>query len=118
MRRYALLLFSFCVLVFCVLLHAAEEYTLGPDSQRQAGVPKGNVEHFTSTDSKIFPGTTRDYWVYAPAQYKAGKAAPWMVFQDGAGYIKEDGASRVPIVFDNLIAKGDLPPMIGIFVDP
>ena len=25
---------------------------------------------------------------------------------------------RVPVVFDNLIAKHDLPPMIGIFVDP
>ena len=25
---------------------------------------------------------------------------------------------RVPVVFDNLIAKHDLPPLIGIFVDP
>ena len=50
-------------------LFAAEQYPLGPDSHPQAGVPKGTVTQHTWT-SKIFPGTTRDYWVYVPAQYK------------------------------------------------
>src|SRR5258707_14232505 len=39
-----------------------------------------------------------------------------MLFRDGSGYLG-DGI-RVPVVLDNLIAKGELPPMIGIFVDP
>src|SRR5690242_18456429 len=99
-------------------VYAADEYTLGPDSQRHPGVPQGTVEHYTWDHSKIFPGTTRSYWIYVPAQYKRDKPAPYMVFQDGAGYVKEDGSSRVPIVFDNLIARGELPPLIGIFVDP
>jgi gluconolactonase len=110
-------------LLFCLLAVAAgtravaEEYTLGPDSQRQPGVPQGTVTHYTWT-SKIFPGTTRDYWVYVPAQYSKDKPACVMVFQDGAGFIKEDGSSRVPIVFDNLIAKHEMPVTIGIFINP
>ena len=54
------------------LARAGEEYPLGPDSQRQPGVPQGTVTHYTWT-SKIFPGTVRDYWVYVPAQYVRGK---------------------------------------------
>ena len=50
-----------------VWLVAQEKYPLGPDSPRQSGVPQGKVTKHTST-SQIFPGTVRDYWIYAPAQ--------------------------------------------------
>ncbi len=95
----------------------AEEYKLGPDSNRKPGVPRGAVSHHT-WKSTIFPGTVRDYWVYVPAQYNAAKKACLMVFQDGGGYIKDDGSWRVPIVFDNLIASGEMPVTIGVFVNP
>jgi gluconolactonase len=95
----------------------ADEYSLGPDSQRQPGVPKGTVTKFRWS-SKIFPGTVRDYWVYVPAQYKPDQAAALMVFQDGESYIKEDGQLRGPIVLDNLIHQGSIPVMIGIFINP
>jgi gluconolactonase len=110
-------------LLICMLgiaagtLSAVEEYPLGPDSQRQPGVPQGAVTHYTWT-SKIFPGTTRDYWVYVPAQYKREKPACVMVFQDGEGFIKETGRARIPIVFDNLIAKHEMPVTIGVFINP
>jgi enterochelin esterase-like enzyme len=100
------------------LAFAQQTYTLSPDSQRQANVPKGSVTKHTWVNSKIYPGTTRDYWVYVPAQYNAATPAPVMVFQDGAGFIPDDGAWRVPIVFDNLIANKQMPPTIGIFIDP
>ena len=99
------------------LVWAGEDYPLGPDSQRQPGVPQGTVTHYTWT-SKIFPGTVRDYWVYVPAQYVPEKPACVMVFQDGKGYIGEDGRARIPIVFDNLIAKHDMPVTIAILIDP
>jgi len=41
-----------------------------------------------------------------------------MIFQDGAGYVAEDGRWRVPIVFDNLIHKHEMPVTIGIFINP
>jgi sugar lactone lactonase YvrE/enterochelin esterase-like enzyme len=95
----------------------AREYKPGPDSERRAGVPQGKVTRHAWT-SKIYPGTARDYWVYAPAQYKPDKPAAVMVFQDGGGFAAEDGAWRVPIVFDNLIRRGEIPVTIGIFINP
>ncbi|MBL8175104.1 MAG: SMP-30/gluconolactonase/LRE family protein [Bryobacterales bacterium] len=96
---------------------AAQDYVLGPDSQRQPNVPKGTVTQHTWT-SKVFPGTVRDYWVYVPAQYDASRPTPFMIFQDGGGMVREEGAFRVPVVLDNLIHKKDVPAMIGIFVNP
>ena len=94
-----------------------EEYKLGPDSMRHEGVPQGSVTKDV-WHSKVFPGTVRDYWVYVPAQYDGKKPACIMVFQDGQAYVKEDGDFRVPVVFDNLIHKGEMPVTIGIFINP
>ncbi len=94
-----------------------EQYKLGEDSMRREGVPRGTVMHQT-WKSKIFPGTVRHYSVYVPKQYDADKSTAVMIFQDGHAYVDENGQFRVPVVFDNLIHKGDLPPIIGIFIDP
>jgi enterochelin esterase-like enzyme/sugar lactone lactonase YvrE len=96
------------------LLHA-EDYTLGPDSQPQPGVPKGALTKHVLPPGKFYPGVPHNYSLYIPAQYNRAKPTPFMIFLDGGGFA---GNMRVPIVFDNLIAKGDLPPMIGIFIDP
>jgi len=91
---------------------------LGPDSQVQEGVPKGTVREFEWTASKTFPGTSRKWWLYIPAQYTPDKPAAVMVFQDGGGYVKPDGSWRVPVVFDNLIHKKQMPVTAGIFINP
>jgi enterochelin esterase-like enzyme len=41
-----------------------------------------------------------------------------MVFEDGKSYVSEDGRARIPIVFDNLIAKHDMPVTIAILIEP
>jgi enterochelin esterase-like enzyme len=98
---------------------AADDYKLGPDSMPKADVPKGKVEKFAWNDSKAFPGTNRDCWIYIPAQYKAdGPPACLMVFQDGGGYQNSTGQWRVPVVFDNLIAAGEMPVTVALFVEP
>lgn len=104
-------------LVFGPMAKAANDYKLGPDSSPQPGVPRGTVTKHSWT-SKIYPGTTRDYWVYVPAQYKKETPACLMVFQDGGGYAKTDGGWRVPVVFDNLIAKKEMPITVGVFINP
>ena len=53
-----------------------QEYVLGPDSQRQPGVPQGKVTKLEWT-SQIYPGTVRDYWIYVPARYDPAKPA-WL----------------------------------------
>ncbi|TMQ32341.1 MAG: esterase family protein, partial [Planctomycetota bacterium] len=106
-----------CVLICPAALPAADDYKLAPDSQEQPGVPKGKVTKHT-WKSDIFAGTVRDYYVYVPAQYDAKTPACVMVFQDGGGYVNPSGQFRVPIVFDNLIHKKEMPVTIGIFINP
>ncbi|UFH56988.1 esterase family protein [Spirosoma sp. KNUC1025] len=96
---------------------SSEMLTYGPDSQRQAGVPKGEVTK-SVWKSKVFPNTIREYYVYVPAQYNPQNPAALMVFQDGHTYVKEDGDFRVPIVFDNLIHQKAMPVTIGLFINP
>ena len=90
-----------------------EVYATHPDSVEKPGVPKGTLTQQPRRKSAIFPGTERDWWVYVPSQYRAGTPACVMVFQDG-GRMRE----FVPTVFDNLIAEGDMPVTVGIFIDP
>lgn len=89
-----------------------------PDAVAKDDVPKGKVEQMPAFESsKTFPGTTRDWWVYVPAQYDANKPAALMVFQDGQNMMGK-WRWRIPTVFDNLIAKGDMPPTIAVFINP
>lgn len=97
---------------------AHDIYQLGPDSQRQEGVPEGVVTKHHFASRKAFPGTERDYWIYVPKQYRADKPACLMVFQDGEWYVDSKRDFRVPIVFDNLIHKGEMPVTIGVFINP
>ncbi len=107
--------------MLCCLMARAEEkinYPAPPESVRKDGVAKGRLIAGAFRESRIYPGTERDYWVYIPAQIDANKPAPLMVFQDGAGYCNEKSGSRATIVFDNLIHENAIPPLVGLFVNP
>lgn len=71
--------------------------------------PKGDVLAFTFAESRIFPGTIRDYWVYVPAQYDGRTPACVHVNQDGIQF-------NAPQVFDRLIHEKRMPVTIGVFV--
>jgi gluconolactonase len=96
-----------------VALAAEPEFPLTEDSKSQPNVPKGTMLKGTylATEGSVFPGTEREYQIYLPAGFDKTKPAPFMVFQDGVIY-------QAPIVFDNLIAKKDIPPLVGIFIKP
>lgn len=97
---------------------AMESPSILSDRDAQDGVPIGEVTRGVFEQSKSFPGTRRDYHVYVPAQYDANQPANLMVFMDGLNYAKSDGAFRVPVVFDNLIHKKEMPVTIAVFVNP
>ncbi|MBM3984064.1 MAG: esterase family protein [Planctomycetes bacterium] len=97
---------------------AADDYTFGPDSVRAEGVPKGKVTQFKWDKSNVFEGTARDCWLYVPDQYDGKTPACVMVFQDGGSYVNEKGQFRVPVVFDNLIHKKEIPVTVGVFLNP
>lgn len=89
----------------------SDKYPLGPDSERQPGIPAGKTFTFELTNSKIFPNTDRTITVYIPAEYKADKPACTFIFLDGIGF-------EAPVVFDNLTAQHAIPIIIAIGVAP
>jgi gluconolactonase len=111
MRRFVLL-----ALLTAMLVHAQKTYVLGPDSHPQTGVPQGAVTKYELKPGRFYPGTPHTYSIYVPAQYDAAKPTPFMIFLDGSGFLSD--RVQAPVVFDNLIARHELPPIIGIFVDP
>ncbi|MBX3439331.1 MAG: esterase family protein, partial [Planctomycetaceae bacterium] len=94
---------------------AQTEFQTHPDAQPQPGVPQGKVEGPFTWHSSIFPGTVREYWVYVPAQYDAARPTCVFVVQDGLGHAER---CNIPVTLDNLIHKKDVPPQIGIFINP
>ncbi len=104
-------LFAIASLAFTLSSFGVDDYQPGPDSKKQPGVPEGTITKYTWTNSKVFPDTVREYWVYVPKQYDGSKPACVFVCQDGQMY-------SAPVVFDNLIHKKEIPVTIGIFIRP
>jgi enterochelin esterase-like enzyme len=90
-----------------------EVYDDQPELTANPDVPHGKLTQLPRLSSKIFEGTTRDWWVYVPEQYDGKTPAAVMVFQDGGGY-----KDFVSTVFDNLIAQKAMPVTVGVFVNP
>lgn len=90
-----------------------EVYATRPENVEHPGVPKGELKQQPALKCATFAGTTRDWWVYVPAQYKAETAACVMFFEDGGGM-----KNYIPTVFDNLIARGEMPVTVGVFINP
>ncbi len=125
MSRFFRFLLAFSILLATARLRADEpkpvasgDKTAASGSEKSANEgekpvspPKGEVIKYTFDQSKIFPGTTRGYWVYVPKQYDPTKPACLFVDQDGVQF-------STPGVFDQLIASGEMPITIGVFVQP
>src|SRR5205085_8025451 len=112
------------------------KFVVGPEYKTDAdltdlGNPKGKYFEFTNklADSKIFRGddktlepakkpvrTGRRIFVYVPAEYKDGTAAPFLIIHDGPGQMK-----LVRNALDNLTisknANRKLPAFIAIAVE-
>lgn len=89
----------------------AQSSAPNPSTSAATVAAKGEVLEFTLSESKVFPGTTRKFWVYIPAAYNPERPACLYVHQDGV-------ANNAPEVFDKLIASHEMPVTIGVFVQP
>lgn len=122
LHRKANIILSICMMAVSPSAMIAQETKSenehGPDSVRNESVPRGTVTQHQWLESQVFPGTKRHYSIYVPKQYDGSKPAALMVFQDGHAFQGETGDFRLPVVFDNLIAKGDMPVTIAVMVDP
>lgn len=75
-----------------------------PDPQ----VPRGRIEE-TGVDSTAF-GEERRIGMYLPAGYEPGRPYPLVIVHDGFDYVDHASLQQV---LDNLIHRGDLPPLIA-----
>jgi enterochelin esterase-like enzyme len=125
----------------------APPYANDPAFSEKPGVPKGRVVRFTmnSAESKIFPTAPagaargapqteppqhqtfqRQVAVYIPAGYVPNTPAPFIVVQDGQGYVANEGADGntpagrafMPPMLDNLIYEKRIPPVVAVLVAP
>ena len=87
-------------------------------SAGETNAESGKLTKLEFAQSKIFPGTTRNVWIYVPAQHDGSKPAPVAAFCDGASYVNPDRDNYVPALFDKLTEAGEMPPTIGVFVNP
>ena len=96
------------------------QYNPCAEAYPASDVPRGAVTHFERwSDSRIFAGTVRDIWIYAPAQLATTEEPPDLIFfQDGVGYVNPDGSVRATAVLDTLIHAAELRPTVGVFVNP
>jgi enterochelin esterase-like enzyme len=90
-----------------------------PDSYPKPGVPKGTLSEKHTISSKIYDGSTADYWVYVSPGVDPARPAPLMVWQDGQGLVNRDLSSlRLFTVTENLVAQKLIPPMIHVMISP
>lgn len=109
-------LFSTLFILFFALSSLAQQAYNIRSPYDPATVPmpeqmRGEIIQFTLDDSHIYPGTERDIMVYVPQQYTGDKPACLLVCMDGILY-------DATTVMDNLIASGEMPVTIGVFVNP
>lgn len=99
---------------FVAAITASGPYAPGVDARPCETVPRGKVTERRFTGGSIYRGIERDVRVYRPASPRSCFAL--MVFQDGARYLGPE--ANAAVVFDNLIAAGDMPPTVALFVEP
>ena len=104
-----------CLSLLCVGAIAQQAYNVrspyDPATQKVAEEMRGEVIKFTMADSQVYPGTEREILVYVPQQYDGTKPACLLVCMDGILY-------DATTVMDNLIASGEMPVTVGVFVNP
>ena len=77
-------------------------------TQPDPDVGGGRIEHFTLQSAAY--GERRDMGIYLPQDYSEDARYPLVIVHDGFDYL--DHAGLKPIL-DNLIARGELPPLIA-----
>lgn len=100
------------------------KYADAPELSVKDDVPKGEIHEFTmkSEDSRIYKGIAknqkgtvpyeRKVAVYVPRQLEAGKPAPFIVAQDGLGYL-----GVLQKALDTLIHEKRVPAMVAIMIN-
>ena len=104
-----------CALLLSCTLFAQQAYNIAapydPATVKVAEDQQGEVIKFMMKESPRYPGAEREILVYIPQQYRDTAPACLLVCMDGILY-------DATTVLDNLIASGEMPITIGVFINP
>ena len=91
------------------------DFSEPPELQWVSEIPHGRVEEF-DFPSRLLANTRRVY-VYLPAAYDGERKGRFgaLYVHDGGEYLER---AKLVNVLDNLIARGDIPALIAVMVDP
>jgi enterochelin esterase-like enzyme len=81
-------------------------------TQPQQEVSKGILRSYRIKSR--FLKNRRDLWIYTPPSYNEDESYPLLIVFDGQAYVSD--LIPTPIILDNLIAAGLIPPVIAAFV--
>lgn len=108
--RFACLL----LLLSCPALVLAQPGDQPAANPPAADIPRGTMSAAIPFESKIFPGTQRNYWVWVPKQYDPAKPTAFTIMQDGNGSAR---GWRLTETIEQLMVTGEVPVQIVIFID-
>jgi enterochelin esterase family protein len=89
-----------------------------------ASIPHGTIEGVSVSPGANYPpqsfsstilNNTRNVWIYRPPNYNDQNQYPILYVHDGGEYI---ALAKMPNVLDNLIAAGEIEPLVVAFIDP
>lgn len=111
MRKFILFSLACLCLVTqldAVLITLQEEWV-----QFHKEIPKGKLVKYQLYSHLL--NNRREVWVYTPAGYiRQQSNCPLLIVFDGQAYTSQ--WLPIPIILDNLIAKGLIPPLVAVFV--
>ncbi len=85
-----------------------------PGETLPRGVPHGSID--TTSFTGRAPGRRTTVYVYLPQGYRSGtKTYPVLYVTDGGEYLSR---ANMNVVLDNLIAQGEIVPLIAVFLEP
>ena len=82
---------------------------------RKPGVAEGRMVELHQKDCRTYPEVAHEWKIYLSANCDGVTPANLMVFLDGRSYIKH---CHIPEVVDNMVAAGELPPVVCVFHEP
>ncbi|HAK51280.1 MAG TPA: hypothetical protein DCM54_05170, partial [Gammaproteobacteria bacterium] len=102
-----------------VIPEGDKQYNPCAEAYPDEDIPTEDVFHIKDwSDSRVFPDSTRDIYIYTPPNLGATEAPNLAFFNDGAAYLNPKGPVRAAQVMDSMIHSGDIPPTVGVFVNP
>ncbi|MFH0859821.1 MAG: alpha/beta hydrolase-fold protein [Candidatus Altiarchaeota archaeon] len=94
-------------------------YPQHPETEKSEGVPRGRVtRHVFECDAVVNGKVTRakrDVSIYLPPGYEKEREHEVIYFNDGSDYLR---LGRAADILDYMIDRGDIEPVVAVYVDP